>query len=156
MRSGRHSTSESVVVARRRAAGRAAWSVLFAVVAIVAVVALPRVRTQDTEAHAGILQRVRERTNDAIEAVHIAAITGGSPAYVTIDGRRVDLVGGYPEPADLPKLLPGIEELHVEATLRSVRIRVPTAIQPPHCQVEYLLGPRVGTRPTVVVDDRGC
>lgn len=156
MHSGRHSTSESVAAFRRRAAGRAAWTVLFAVVAIVAVVALPRVRTQDRDAHAAILQRLRERTNDAIEAVHVAAVTNGAPAYVDIGGRRVDLVGGYPEPVDLQKLLPGLEELAVEATPSTLRIRVPTARQPTRCRVEYLLGPRLGTRPTVVVDDRGC
>jgi hypothetical protein len=135
---------------------RLEWVVLAGIALIALDAAVPSLRGREHETHAGIVQRLHEYADREVGMVHAEAAALGHPAAVPLDGEQIRLVDGFPHPADVPKLLTGVDQLDVIVNPGRVEIRVPSAPEPARCRFEYRLATAPGSAPLMSVDDVGC
>lgn len=70
--------------------------VVITIVGILAAVAIPRLANLEREARIASLEALRGAVKSASSIAHAAWLTQGEPAFVIMEGQRVNMTNGYP------------------------------------------------------------
>jgi hypothetical protein len=75
---------------------KVAWGALFGLIAIIVIVAFPRIDRAERELRVVATQALATNIRSAALFVNITWRTSEHPANLVLDGRRVDFINGYP------------------------------------------------------------
>lgn len=130
------------------------WTAFFALIGILAAVALPRIERAERDLRIVSVQALATNIRSAALFVNIAWRTGNHPAEITSEGRRVEIQNGYPAATSIDDAIwdhrgfifyPGLG-LFVQDD----------AVHPATCGVRYQPPEKPDGGPRVITMSNGC
>jgi MSHA pilin protein MshA len=125
--------------------------VVIAVLAILAAFAVPRFLSLEVQAHTAAVQALAGSLRSSAALSHSLWLAQGHPASVTMEGRPIGMVNGYPDRTTVgDSIVDASGFSYTPATGVFVKIGVRA-----HCTVTYDEA-QAGEVPAVTVDVSGC
>lgn len=127
--------------------------VVITILGILAAFAFPRFAALAFEARVSSVEALAGSVRSAAALAHSLSLVSGNSASVTMEGRTIDLVNGYPDDTTIDDTLTDITGFNfVPGTALFMRDGAPT---PSNCSVDYNVA-TPGNMPIIVVDIFGC
>jgi MSHA pilin protein MshA len=128
--------------------------VVILVLGILAAFAFPRFASMDAEARKTAVDALGRSVRDATARARSQALARGGPATITMEGRTITMLNGYPNEASIDDTLQDYTGFqYINAVV--AKFRRPDAAAPESCMVSYA-DAVAGSPPVITVITTGC
>ncbi len=128
--------------------------VVIVIIGILAGLAYPRFASIDAEARKAAVEALGRSIRDATARARSQALARGGPATITMEGRTITMLNGYPDEASIDDTLQDYTGFQFQNTVVA-RFRREDASQPNFCMVTYA-DAVAGSPPVITVITTGC